>query len=232
MGGDAELLVERHLVPGRRAGPALDGVVDVEAREERAHDLVRRLILACPPPHGSHRWRPLSSSSQAAAARPWPGGLEEGEEGEDSRGLTILRARAPLAGEKIHHQSRSKQKSAKLAGRIRSPREKRGCQGAVGETGGPGTGIGDRREGNSGARGGEISGRSSCRRPRRCGDGGGERRRTKGRRRRGETTTVWCLVCGWFIFFSLCFVSGNKSFLPLLPAGVVHFFSGRGRVAT
>ena len=72
MGWDAQLLVERHLVPGRRAGPALDGVVDVEAREERAHDLVRRLILAEPPPHGSSAGGPSSSEAAARHRAPRP----------------------------------------------------------------------------------------------------------------------------------------------------------------
>jgi hypothetical protein len=53
-GGDAELLVEGHLVPGRRPGPAAleGGVVDVEPGEERAHDLVPLAVLAgAAPPH-------------------------------------------------------------------------------------------------------------------------------------------------------------------------------------
>jgi hypothetical protein len=57
VGWDAELLVERHLVPGWRAGSALEGVVDVEAGEERAHDLVGRgVVLGASPPHGAPPW--------------------------------------------------------------------------------------------------------------------------------------------------------------------------------
>lgn len=54
LGGDAELLVEGHLVAGRRARAAAleGGVVDVEPGEERAHDLVLpAAVLAAGPPH-------------------------------------------------------------------------------------------------------------------------------------------------------------------------------------
>ena len=63
-GGDAELLVEGHLVPRRRPGPAAleGGVVDVEPGEERADDLVAGAVLprrACSPPHHPPSLAPL-----------------------------------------------------------------------------------------------------------------------------------------------------------------------------
>lgn len=83
LGGDAELLVEGHLVAGRRArAAALErGVVDVEPGEERAHDLVLPAVLAAGPPHRRQPARPPS----CALTRPGEGGRGDGEEISESR---------------------------------------------------------------------------------------------------------------------------------------------------
>uniref|UniRef100_A0A0A9GVA4 Uncharacterized protein n=1 Tax=Arundo donax TaxID=35708 RepID=A0A0A9GVA4_ARUDO len=61
VGRHGELLVKGHLVPGRRPRPAgLDGVADVEPREQRAHHLP--LLLRLPSPTSPRH--PLHSPNQ------------------------------------------------------------------------------------------------------------------------------------------------------------------------
>lgn len=74
VGRHGELLVERHLVPGRRPrAAALGGVVDVEPREQRAHHLPLRLLPSSSAASSPRRHR-LPPQQLLGGVRPWRGG--------------------------------------------------------------------------------------------------------------------------------------------------------------